>query len=128
VLNRFSVKSKLMLILLVVSLGSTLVIGYLSWRSAHDTLMKQAFDHLTSIRESKAYQIETAFESLYNDMVILTQTDGVIRAMVRFNKAYKQLDNELIPSRWDQAVDEYYTESFFPRLTRHAPSASALAF
>jgi hypothetical protein len=89
VLNRFSVKSKLMLILLVVSLGSTLVIGYLSWRSARDTLMQQAFDHLTSIRESKAYQIETAFESLYNDMAILTQADGVIRAMVGFNRAFR---------------------------------------
>jgi ABC-type proline/glycine betaine transport system substrate-binding protein len=128
VLNRFSVKSKLMLILLAVSLGSTLVIGYLSWRSARDTLMKQAFNHLTSLRESKAYQIETAFESLYNDMVILTQADAVISAMVRFNKAYKQLDNEFIAATWEQAVDRYYREAFFPRLTQHAPSASALAF
>lgn len=127
-LNRFSIKAKLMLILLVVSLASTLVIGYLSWRSARDTLIQQAFDHLTSVRESKVYQIETAFESLYNDMAILTQADGVIRAMVGFNRSFKQLDNALIPAAWDEAVDRYYMETFFPRLTRHAPNASALAF
>ncbi len=117
-----------MLILLVVSLGSTLVIGYLSWRSSRDALMEQAFNHLISLRETKAHQIETAFESLYNGLAILTNAEGVISAMVRFNKAYKQLDNELITSEWDQAIDQYYVESFFPRLTRQIEGASELAF
>jgi class 3 adenylate cyclase len=117
-----------MVILLVVSLGSTLVIGYLSWQSSRNALMQQAFNHLTSVRASKARQIEGAIQNLYNDLAIVTKAEGVIAAMVRFNKAYKQLDNELIPATWDEAIDKYYVNDFFPRLVDHISGTSTLAF
>ena len=59
VLNRVSVKSKLIMMLLAVSLGSILVIGYLSGRSSRAALTQAAFDHLISVRAAKAHQIET---------------------------------------------------------------------
>ena len=127
-LHRLSVKSKLMVILLVVSLGSTLVIGYLSWQSSRKALMQQAFNHLTSVRTAKARQIEVAIESLYDDLAIVTKAEGIVAAMVRFNKAYKQLDNELIPATWDKAIDDYYVNDFFPRLMDHISGTPTLAF
>jgi hypothetical protein len=53
-----------MVILLMVSLGSTLVIGYLSWQSGRNALMQQAFTHLTSLRASKARQIEGEIQAI----------------------------------------------------------------
>ena len=127
-MNRLSVKSKIMIILLVVSLGSTLVIGFLSWRSSRNALMQQVFNHLTSWRIAKTQQIEIAFQETYNTLAILTKAEGVVGAMVRFNKSYKQLDNELIPESWDKAIDTFYVEKFFPRLMRHDSEAPSLAF
>jgi hypothetical protein len=127
-LHRLSVKSKLMIILLVVSLGSTLVIGYLSWESGRTALMQSVYAQLISVRAAKARQIENAIQYLYNDLAIVTKAEGVIAGMVRLNKAYKHLENELIPATWDKAVDDYYVHDFFPRLIDTISGTPTLAY
>lgn len=52
--NRISIKSKLQLMLLMISLGSILVIGYLGWSWAKNALKETLFNQLTSVRSSKA--------------------------------------------------------------------------
>ena len=39
--------------------------------------------------------------------------------MVHFNKAFKQLDHELIPKAWDKAIETFYEEQFLPRVKPH---------
>lgn len=53
-----SIKSKLLIVLLSVSLGSVVTVAYLGFRSGHQALTASAFNQLTSVRASKAYQIE----------------------------------------------------------------------
>jgi class 3 adenylate cyclase len=116
VLNRISVKSKLIIMLLAVSLGSILVIGYLSGRSMRAALTQAAFDHLTSLRAAKAHQLETYARNLHRQLEIVAKGSGIIRAMVHLNKAFKQLDYESIPKAWDDAIETFYQSQFLPRV------------
>jgi len=119
VLNRVSVKSKLIMMLLAVSLGSILVIGYLSGRSSRAALTQAASDHLISVRAAKAHQIEAYARNLRRQLEMVAKGGGIVRAMVHFNKAFKQLDHELIPKAWDQAIETFYEEQFLSRVKPH---------
>jgi len=63
-LNHLSFKSKLVLMLLIVSLFSALVVSVLGWRSSRIALTSTVFDNMTALRRGKADQIETYFRNL----------------------------------------------------------------
>ncbi len=102
--------------LLVASLGSIMVISFLSWSISKKALTEAAFDQLTSVRASKASQIETYFKNVRHQIQLFSEDDTVIQAMVRLNKAYKKLDQELGELAWDEPLKSYYQQHFLPRL------------
>ncbi len=126
-LSRLSIKSKLQIMLLVASLGSILVVGYLSWSKARDTLTERIFSQLTSIRASKAYQIESYFETLTNHIETLCEDRMVVEAMSEFNQGFKQLDRKYIPPDWDRGIAAYYNSEFLPRLEKNITGTPVFA-
>ncbi|NEP56685.1 MAG: HAMP domain-containing protein [Symploca sp. SIO2G7] len=148
--KRFNVKSKLMLILVGVSLGSIVVVSFLSWNRARTNLRDTIRNQLTSIRYARANQVESFFENLRNHVETLSEDRMVIEAMAEFNQEFdrlnnpdafiqqeqadnqdaapEQVDNQDAPPQptinqgstdeWDNALKEYYTEEFFPRLSK----------
>ncbi|MDY6802890.1 MAG: adenylate/guanylate cyclase domain-containing protein [Cyanobacteriota bacterium] len=121
VISRLTIKSKLTIMLLGVSLGSILVIGYLSWNRARNTLQETIFNQLTSVRSSKAYQIESYFQNLRNHVETLSENRMIVAAMVEFNKEFKQLNRAYIPVDWVTKIEGYYENEFFPRLSKNIP-------
>ncbi|MEZ4868139.1 MAG: adenylate/guanylate cyclase domain-containing protein [Caldilineaceae bacterium] len=120
-LNRLSVKSKLVLLLLAVSLVSALVVGILGWRSSRAALSSTILENMTALRRNRADQITAYFRHMRYTVEVLSEDDMVVEAMVRFNRAFRQLENSTIPAEWDQALDAYYTSQFFPRLFANLP-------
>lgn len=118
-LNRLSIKSKLQIMLLVASLGSILVVGYLGWSKARETLTERIFDQLTSVRASKAYQVESYFQTLRHHIETLCEDRMVVSAIVEFKQAFAQLNRASIPTDWEQDIEGYYTNEFLPRLTKN---------
>lgn len=112
-----SIKSKIQLMLLFVSLISILSISFLGWSWARAELKHNIFDHLTSVRASKAYQIESYFKTLKNHVETLCEDRMVVSAMQEFDMAYDQLNQTLISTDWDNSIRDYYTQDYFPRLT-----------
>lgn len=123
-----SLRSKLLLILLVMSLGSIAVLGYLGWQTSRDAITEAVFNHLTSMGASKANHIESYMHALRQQVSSLGEDETVIRAMVRFNKSFKNLEFELISKAWEEAIDETYQKTFFPRLATHKTGEPSLAF
>ncbi len=120
-LNRLSVKSKLVLLLLTVSLVSALVVGIMGWSSSRAALSRTIFDQMTVLRRSKADQVEAYFRNMRYAVEVLSDDDMVVEAMVRFNRSFRQLENSTIPPEWDGALEAYYTSQFFPRLFANLP-------
>ncbi|MDY7015352.1 MAG: adenylate/guanylate cyclase domain-containing protein, partial [Cyanobacteriota bacterium] len=114
--KNLSIKSKLLAILLGVSLGSTLLVSFLSWERARANLRGTIKDYLTSIRTSNANQIKSFFQGLRNHLETLSENRMVVEAMVKFNRDYDELNSQYIPPEWNQELQQHYQENFFPRL------------
>ncbi len=137
--KRFNVKSKLMIILVGVSLGSILIVSFLSWERSRTNLREAIRNQLTSIRFARANQIESFFENLKSHVETLSEDRMVIEAMIEFNREFDKLNNpntftdeqpdnqdvlteqpnnQENPKEWNNALKDYYTKEFFPRLSK----------
>ncbi|MEZ4684047.1 MAG: adenylate/guanylate cyclase domain-containing protein [Caldilineaceae bacterium] len=117
--QRLSARTKLTLILIAVAVTAVFVVGYSSWQGSRVALNATISQQLATVRSSKARQIEMYFQSLRSHLQILSEDETIIAAMVRFNKAYRDLDREHIPPLWDIRLETYYDREFFPRLSEN---------
>jgi hypothetical protein len=90
-INQLSIKSKLIVMLLIVSGCSILVTAYIGYQSGQSNLTDRVFNQLTSLRTTKSYQIESYFKTIRNHTLIDDPT--IVGALQDFNKAYGQLEN-----------------------------------
>ena len=104
--------------LLTVSGCSILVTAYLSYRNGQSNLTERVFNQLTSVRASKAYQIEFYFQTIRNHIETLSQTPSVLAAMKEFTQAYHELDGVQIPRDSQSKIKAYYSEEFLPKLVQ----------
>lgn len=126
-INQFSMKSRLMALLMGVSLGSVLILGILSWLRFRAAFQHQVFDHLTSVRASKGRQVESYIKELRKHLEVLSEDHTVVSAMVNFNTAYRSLQNEVVPDEWIDAIDTYYARNFLPALADNVESPQIVA-
>jgi len=117
-LNQLSIKSKLILMLLTVSGLSILVTAYLGYRSGQSNLTERVFSQLTSLRTSKAYQIESYFKTTQNHIQVLSENPAVISAMQELSSAYSQLEGKALPPGYETTLADYYRNEFLPRLAK----------
>jgi class 3 adenylate cyclase len=117
-LDHLSIKSKLILMLLAVSGCSILVTAYLGYRSGQSNLTSRVFSQLTSVRASKAYQIESYFKNIRNHTQTLSDDLMVIAAMQDFETAYRKLETTKIPAEFDKKIATYYQDEFLTRLAK----------
>lgn len=113
---KLSIKSKLQIMLLSASLGSILVVGYLSWSKSRNILTERIFSQLTSVRASKAYQIESYFNLLRNQIETLCENRMVVEAMTELDTEFDLLEQASISLAWQQELENYYNREFLPRL------------
>ncbi|MEM8613807.1 MAG: adenylate/guanylate cyclase domain-containing protein [Cyanobacteria bacterium P01_H01_bin.105] len=116
-LARLRIKSKVMLVLLIVSLGSAAVMGLLTWQRARNILTQRIFDQLTSVRAAKAAEIESYFQFMYSQVETLAEDRMIVSAMGEFDQAFDQLNAEPPSDTWQKALRTYYNDEFFPRLS-----------
>ena len=76
--KNLSIKSKLLAILLGVSLGSMLLVCVLSLERAKANLRGTITNYLTSIRSSNTNQIKSFFRSLRNHLETLSEDRMVV--------------------------------------------------
>jgi class 3 adenylate cyclase len=115
-LNELSIKSKLIVMLLGVSSFSILVTAFLGYQSGQANLTSRVFSQLTSLRASKAYQIESYFKNIHHHTETLSENPAVVAAMQDFTTAYRQLESAKIPPQADQKLADYYRQEFLKRL------------
>jgi len=115
-LNHISIKSKLIVMLLAVSGCSILVTAYVGYQSGQSNLNKRVFDQLTSVRASKAYQIESYFKNIRNHTETLSEDPSIISAMRSFTTAYQKLQDKKIANSVNSKINQYYNKEFLPRL------------
>jgi HAMP domain-containing protein len=125
--NQLSIKSKLILMLLLVSGFSTLFTAALGYRSGQINLTNRVFNQLTSVRASKAYQIESYFRNIQNHTQTLSEDLSIVAAVEQFDAAYRQLATAKQSAASTQALEAYYRKEFLPRLDKYHSGTPVLA-
>ena len=125
-LHRLSIKSKLILMLLTVSSCSILVTAYLGYRSGQSNLTSRVFSQLTSLRSSKAYQIESYFKTVRNHIQTLSEDPTIVTATNEFTSTYRQLETVQVTAEFNQKLTAYYRDEFLPKLAKTEPGSPLL--
>ena len=118
-LNKFTIKSRLVSLLLGVSLSSLLIAGILSYLQFRSAIQKQVFEKLVGLRATKKNKIEMYMQNLRSHVETLSEDPMVVSSMVEFNYAYGSLENEIIPAEWSEAIEYYYKTKFLPQLSEN---------
>lgn len=121
VFSQLSIKSKLVLMLLGVSICSILVIGYEGYRNGKHALEESIYKHLTSLREAKALEVESYFSELQHELQVFSEDHMITSAMQEFRHGFRYLriDDLSVTDEQKQAVHAYYEHEFLPRLTEN---------
>ena len=77
----FSIQSKLLVMLLIVSVGASVVTGIVGYLSGSDSLRQASFERLTEVRESRAREITNYYEQTRDSLVVYTRGTTVVDAM-----------------------------------------------
>ena len=116
--GQLSIKSKLILMLLLVSGFSTLFTAVLGYKSGQINLTDRVYNQLTSVRASKDSQIEAYFRHIQNHTLTLSEDLSIVAAVQEFDAAYQQLGASTLPTNSMQALEQYYRKEFLPRLDK----------
>jgi PAS domain S-box-containing protein len=115
-LGKLSIRSKILLMLLSVGIGSIAVIGYLGYETGALLLKKATLAQFAAIRSSKSFEIESYFDRLQKQVQTFSEDLMVVEAMNAFDKSFHELNTRTIPAEWQQALASYYTDDFVPSL------------
>ena len=109
-------QSKLLVMLLAVSVLSVLIAGAIGYVSGTNSLRDAEYQRLTQLRESRAREVTTFYTGLSNAATVLTHSNAAITAMKDFTGAFAELQKTPLPPGAKGAVDRYYSEVFDPAL------------
>ena len=117
-LRSLGFQSKLLIMLLTVSVLSVLIAGAIGYVSGTNSLRNAEYQRLTQLRESRAREITSFYRDISNAATVLTHSAATITAMKDFTGAFAQLQKTPLPPGAAEAVDGYYANVFGPRLEK----------
>ena len=126
-LKQLSIKTKLIVMLLVVSLCAMIASTLICSSAGRSILTQKVFNQLTSLRAAKTYQIQDYFESINNHSQTLSEDLTVVAAIQEFKTAYGELEKSTIPADFDAKIDTYYRTQFLTKLARTNQGSPVLA-
>lgn len=111
-LERLSIQSKLMLMLLTISVLATAIAGGIGFQSGRSSLRAAVFDRLTSIREAQSRVLELGLRDITGSLVVLSRGETVSGAMNAFNAGFEQLAGATLTPEQDRALVDFYKAKF----------------
>ncbi|MGL5061908.1 MAG: adenylate/guanylate cyclase domain-containing protein [Microcoleus sp.] len=117
-LNRFSIRTKLIVMLLAVSLSSILASTFICSNAGQQILEQRVYNQLTSLRGITATQVEEYFKFLVAHTQTLSDDVMFLNAMKEYKQAFDELATVNIPQAYNDKIDRFYRTEFVPRLKK----------
>jgi class 3 adenylate cyclase len=131
--HSLSIKSLLLLMLLLVSVGSNVVVGVIGYINGTDSLSRAAEDRLVEVRDSRAREIVSLFDTIENSMLLAGRDRAVVDAEVAFAAGVADLDAQgiaggavaaaglegssgILTPEQEAELEAYFTDDFGPAL------------
>ncbi len=113
---KLSIKSKLLVMLLGVSLGSIALVATLNYIESYKTVRTSVFAQLTSLRASRADAIEQYVETITSELEVLADSPNMGIMLSELSAGFQALsDTELEPEALSE-LETFYDDQFLPAL------------
>ena len=113
----FSIRSKLMILLIISGIGGALTISVLSYISADTALRNSTWDQLIATRETKKGCLTRSVDQQFRLFRIFAGEEQLPAAFEAFRAGFKDKDVDLKPEQEHKLVD-YYKRDFLPHLPK----------
>jgi class 3 adenylate cyclase len=115
-LNRLSIQTKMILLLLAVSLSSIAVVAWNSYKSGRAALIRAAEDHLKGVQVAKTTTLKAMLDSLRDQVISMSDSHVTIQGMREFRAAYKSLNAASLTPEQSEKLEGFYENDFLPKL------------
>ena len=112
------IQSKLLVMLLAVSIVAALVIAVVGYVNGRESLQTAAFNQVTSLREARITELKRSFGQFTQTVVAQTRNDSVIGATKAFESGWDDLQSRPVSDADHTKVDAWYRDSFVPQLDK----------
>jgi len=116
---RLGIQSKLLAMLLAVSVLSILVAGFFGYRSGSSGLTAAAYEQLSSVRDARTREVNSLFAVLRRSVLLNGLNATGTQSMTEFTQAFQELQTETVTPADRAAVTRYYDTVFIPRLAKN---------
>jgi methyl-accepting chemotaxis protein len=125
-----SIRFKIMFILCASAILSAGTIAFFGYRTARRAIEEQSFNMLTAVREMKAAEIESYFQTIVDQVVTFSGDLMVVQAMNEFDTTFGSLENDStsgqsLATQMDTNLRLYYQQEFLPRLNANSQRSVA---
>ncbi|MEL6927648.1 MAG: cache domain-containing protein, partial [Cyanobacteria bacterium J06600_6] len=118
-IQKLSIQSKLMLMLLSVCISSIMAIAYVGYNNGRQALNNSIQNQLVSLREVKAAEIENYFDTVRSQVQTISEFGSVVDAVKELKIAYQELEDLSLEISWNDRLKEFYNQNFLPRLEQN---------
>lgn len=120
VLSRFSIQSKLVLMMVLCTIIAALVVGSIAFQAGRSSLRTQVFNRLTEVRQSQSQALQREFKDLKNELVIYSHGTVAVPALQAFEAGFDQLADATINPAQQQSISDYYANSFLKDIEHYS--------
>ncbi|MFJ2368252.1 adenylate/guanylate cyclase domain-containing protein [Microbacterium sp. NPDC087665] len=111
-----SIQSKLLIMLLAVSLISSIVVGAIGFVNGRQSLNDAAVDQLITIRSMRGAEITDALETVKRDASLHSRNLSAQTLSTEINAGYAELQEQQPDPAEREALETYYADVFIPEL------------
>lgn len=111
-----SIQSKLLIMLLAVSLLSSIVVSVIGYVNGRDSLRNAAFQQLTTIRELRTVAIEREFASLQRGVALDSRNASAVEGAAAFINGFRELQSSTLTPAQTAELRTYYETQFVPEI------------
>jgi len=115
-----SIQSKLLIMLLAVSLVSSVVVGAIGFINGRQSLHDAAVDQLITIRSMRATEITDAIAAVKRDASLQSRNLSAQTLSTTMNAAWDELQQQEVTDGQLAQLEAYYSDTFIPQLESRA--------
>lgn len=115
---RFSIQSKMIVGVLLVSLMAACLTGYLGYCSGHEALRKSIYDRLIAVSHAKSAHLERLVQFSRNQVQSFSEDLMIIDATKEFRAAVEKLRAKKLSTNEEAELQKFYKEICLPELAK----------
>ncbi len=118
--RNMSISMKIISTSLMIGLLSLITVSWNGYVNGEEALRDLSFKALTSVRETKARQIESYFQNIRNQILTYSEDRMIVNAMKEFKSTFHRVLEDVKPGRklsvYETETKNYYDTQFLTRL------------